>query len=180
MGIVILDFDGPIFPQKIHLYPQNQGEFSEVKCKKLDLHPYVKYWYADPFAIAILNELKKEFNYKLVISSSWADDHLHKKNHIEALLNENGLIYDIHDDWRTPRNKTKNRNEQIEEWLENHPEIFNNYIVLDDIISAPELYFEKTYLNSKLLKKNVFLANERDGYNYDQFDEMRFLMSKWL
>lgn len=174
-GVIFLDFDGPIFPEKIHMYPQNNGEWAKEKCAELNLHPYVKYWYADPFAIAILNKLKEMFDCQLVISSSWADERLHDKSQIESVLKANGLNYTLHDDWRTPRNQ-KERKDQIEEWLGNHPEIKENYFIFDDTKSAPELFFEKTYLTSSLKQRNVYLAHEKDGFNYDQFEDMMFYM----
>lgn len=177
--IVFLDFDGPIFPEKIFMYPQNQGQVTKDKCLELDLHPHVTYWYADPFAIAILNKLKEDYNYKLVISSSWAEKRMHEKSHIEQILKENGLNYDLHDDWMTPR-YNKIRQEQIEDWLKNHPEVGDYYIILDDTKSAPELFFEKTYLTSTLNQRNVYLAHEKDGLSYDQFEDMHFLMGYWM
>ena len=178
MSVIFLDFDGPIFPEKIHLFPQNQGKMTKDTCLKLNLHPYVSYWYADPFAIAILNELKKVKPYQLVISSSWAEDRLHDKSQIESLFKINGLNYDFHLDWRTPRNPELVRHEQIEQWLNNHPEV-KNYFIFDDTKSAPDLFFDKTYKTTKILKKNVYLAHEKDGYNYEQFEEMKFYMDLW-
>lgn len=182
MDILFLDFDGPIFPEKIHLYPQNNGDVCSQVCKELNLHPFVAYWYADPFAIAILNELKKETNYKLVISSSWAD--LHEKEELVNLLNKNGLNYDLHDDWKTPRNKGETRQEQINNWLLNHPEI-EHYFIFDDTKSAPELFvrdpydfnLNDTFKNTKIKIRYVFLAHENDGFTYEQFNEMKFLIS---
>ena len=177
-GVVFLDFDGPIFPEKIHLYPQNQGDVADDACRKMDLHPMVKYWYADPFAIAVLNELRKVQPYKLVISSSWADDRLHQRHHIDDLLKVNGLEYDMHEDWRTPRNPELLRHQQIELWLNAHPEITRNYLILDDTKSAPDLFFAKTYENTKIMRERVFLAHEKDGFNHDQFDEMKWIMQE--
>lgn len=178
-GIIFLDFDGPIFPEKIHLYPQNQGIVADKQCRALDLHPHVKYWYADPFAIAILNELSLVTPYKLVISSSWASPRLHEKHHIEALLKINGLNFDLHDDWMTPRDPEKLRHQEIEMWLDRHPEISTNYFILDDTKSAPDLYFDKTYLSTKILKQNVYLAHENDGFNYEQFEAMKWYIEQW-
>lgn len=177
-GVVFLDFDGPIFPEKIHLYPQNQGAVANDTCRKMDLHPYVMYWYADPFAIAVLNELRKVQPYKLVISSSWADDRLHQRHHIDDLLKVNNLEYDMHEDWRTPRNPKLLRHQQIELWLNAHLEITRNYLILDDTKSAPDLFFAKTYETTKIFRQRVFLAHEKDGFNYAQFDEMKFIMKE--
>jgi HAD domain in Swiss Army Knife RNA repair proteins len=177
-GVIFLDFDGPIFPEKIHLFPQNQGKVANDACRKMDLHPHVMYWYADPFAIAVLNELRKVQPYKLVISSSWADDRLHQRHHIEEVLKVNGLEYDMHEDWRTPRNPELVRHQQIEQWLAGHPEITTNYLIFDDTKSAPDLFFAKTYESTPILRERVFLAHEKDGFNYEQFDEMKWIMQE--
>lgn len=177
-GIIFLDFDGPIFPEKIHLYKENQGKFGIEGCLKLGLHAPFTYWYADNFAIAMLNELRKIKSYKLVISSSWADEKIAKKEQIENMLKANNLDYDMHEDWKTPREPLL-RHEQIEKWLDNHPEITNNYFILDDTKSAPDMYFEKTYLTTKILKERVFLAHEKDGFNYEQFDDMKFAIERF-
>lgn len=179
--VVILDFDGPLFPEKIFLYPQNKGTVADDKCCELNLHSKVTYWYADPFAIAILNELKEKYDYKLVISSSWADENLHNKEQIENLLKANGLVYDLHEDWKTRRSgkRDEERATQVEEWLSRHPEVGEHYFVLDDTKSAPELFFEKTYLTSTIDQRNVYLAHEKDGFSYEQFTDMDFLMGYW-
>lgn len=176
--IVFLDFDGPIFPEKIFWYPQNRGQVAKDKCAELKLHPKVTYWYADPFAIAILNELKEKFNCQLVISSTWADAQLHGKEQIENLLKANGLKFTLHEDWRTTRFHEE-RCKQLEEWLSRHPEVGDNYIIFDDTKSAPELFFEKTYKKSTLKQRNVYLAHEQDGLSFDQFNDMVFLMGYW-
>lgn len=179
-AVIFLDFDGPIFPEKIHMYVKNKGKYCEEQCLKLELHPYVKYWQADPFAIGILNELKNTRDYQLVISSSWADEQLHEKRHIEGLLKANGLQFVFHKDWKTPRTGSKLRHEQIEQWLQNHPEIGHRYLILDDTKSAPELFYKETYETSFLKKENVFLAHEKDGYSYEQFEQMQWkIQTTW-
>lgn len=174
-SVIFLDFDGPLFPEKIFLYPQNEGDFSNNKCRELNFHPKVSYWYADPFAITILNKLKEKYNYQLVISSSWTN--LHEKEQIESLLKVNGLNYEFHNDWKTNKN-SEERRLQIEEWLSCHPEV-TEYMIFDDTKSAPELFFDKTYEKSTLNQRYVYLAHEQDGFNYEQYLDMDFLFSLW-
>lgn len=178
MSIIFLDFDGPLFPEKVHLYAQNKGELAKEKCAELDLHPFIHYWFADPFAIAILNELRAVAPYQIVISSSWADDHLNTKEQIEALFKANGLGYNLHPDWRTPRNPEHPRHIEIEGWLSLHPEV-QHYLILDDAISAPALSLNDTYQTAKVLQQSVYLAHEYDGFSYAQFEQMRLAMSQW-
>lgn len=177
-GVIFLDFDGPIFPKKVKMYPQNKGLSSLKQCKKMQLHKDVNYWYADPFAIAILNRLRELSNYQLVITSTWAEDRLHNQTQIKTLLDENGLNYELHKDWKT-QEIGKDRQSRIEMWLKNHPEVENNYFIFDDINSAPELFFEKNYMNSIINQRNVYLADVNDGLSYEQLDDMVFLIEKW-
>src|SRR5579875_4141819 len=142
-GAVFLDFDGPIFPTKAFLLPENNKPTNLEMCAQLKLHPYVEYWKADPIAIAMLNKLFNIYPYDLVISSSWADDWLHEKSQIEALLNQNNLEYTFHRQWRTPRDKFNDREEQIAHWLDNNPEYREKYIILDDVSSGAGLADKK-------------------------------------
>lgn len=173
--VIFLDFDGPLFPEKIFFYPQNQELVSIPKCRELNLHQRVKYWYADPFAIAILNKLKEAHNYQLVVSSSWTT--LHEQEQIENLLKANGLNYEFHYDWKTNKN-SEERRFQIEEWLSRHPEVVE-YMIFDDTKSAPELFFDKTYEKSTLNQRYVYLAHEQDGFSYEQYRDMDYLLQWW-
>lgn len=178
-GVIFLDFDGPIFPTRAMLLPQNRGQLAKNICGELNLHPYVEYWKADEIAISMLNILYEIYPYDLVISSSWADDWLHEKSQIEALLNKNELNFTLHQDWRTPRDFYHGRHEQIGHWLKKHPEVQTNYLILDDLSSGPCLN-EPDELNEHNLKaENIFLVNENDGISHQQFLMMIQKLKNW-
>jgi hypothetical protein len=177
-GAIFLDFDGPIFPTKVFLFPENRDPKREM-CEKLNLHTYVTYWKADPVAIAMLNKLYEIYPYDLVISSSWADDWLHEKSHIEAVLNINNLKYDFHRMWRTPRDKFDTRHEQIAHWIDKNPEYRDNYIIIDDIASGAGLAEKRTISKVGLDKENIFLVDVDEGLTYKQFQEIACIMGEW-
>lgn len=178
-GVIFLDFDGPIFPSKVFLYPENNGEHSVQVCRKLNLHPYVNYWKADPNSIVMLNNLYEAYPYDLVISSSWADDWLHEKEQIEAVLLANGLNYNLHKEWRTPRNLSGYRQEQISSWLKMFPEYRDNYLIIDDHSSGDKLSdFEVLKINN-INKDNVVLVDVEEGLSYKQYKEMFARLLTW-
>ncbi len=178
-GVIFLDFDGPIFPSKVFLFPENSPNNSKAKCDEFGLHPYVTYWKADPFAIAMLNNLYSIYPYDLVVSSSWADDWLHQKDNIQNVLNANNLEYNLHNDWRTPREKYYTRHEQIFEWLDSHPEYEDKYIILDDLASGDSLDEPKVLEELNIIQDNVFLVNIHDGLSYNQYQKILHKVSHW-
>ncbi len=178
-GVIFLDFDGPIFPSKIFIYPENNGvECSEI-CKKLNLHPYVNYWKADPNSIVMLNKLYEVYPYDLVISSSWADPWLHEKESIEAVLDINGLNYSLHQEWKTPRENIHYRHEQISSWLKKHSEYQDRYIIIDDHSSGDELSNLNTLSEHNIKQDNVFLVDIDDGLSYKQYKAIFSKLLTW-
>ena len=123
--IVFLDFDGPLFPEKILLLAENNDD--NFMLKELNLHPMVTYWKMEPCIIAMLNQLYEIRPYFIVVSSSWGT--LHSKEQIETLFASNGLNVPLHEHWKLILNenfKTKN----IENWLKNNK--IADYMIIDD------------------------------------------------
>jgi len=178
-GAVFLDFDGPIFPNKVFLFPENNSPLSLETCSKLDLHTYVTYWKADPVAIAMLNKLFDYYPYDLVISSSWADEWLHEKKHIQAVLDINGLNYTFHRQWKTPRDKYHERHEQIAHWLDNNPEYREKYIIIDDVSSGAGLADKKAINKLGLNKNNIYLVDINEGLSYKDYKSIAEKINTW-
>ncbi len=178
-GVIFLDFDGPIFPSKVFLYPENNGEYSAEFCKKLNLHPYVNYWKADPNSIIMLNKLYEVYPYDLVISSSWADSWLHEKEQIKSVLDINSLNYNLHIDWRTPRDKNHTRHEQISDWLKTHNEYRSNYLIIDDHSSGDQLSDLDVLKEHHILEEHVFLVDIDEGISYKQYKQMFSKLLTW-
>lgn len=78
----------------------------------------------DPQAVALLNQLVKQTDAEIVVSSTWRSDW-----NIQYLLRYAGVekyMYGI-----TPFSKDRHRGTEIKEWLDDHPEV-TNYVILDD------------------------------------------------
>lgn len=178
-GVIFLDFDGPIFPTKVFIFPENTEPLSKETCLNLKLHPYVTYWKADPVSIAMLNKLFTFYPYDLVISSSWADDWLHEKHQIEGVLNINNLEYNLHKDWRTPRDTFDTRHEQIAHWLERNPEYRDKYIIIDDVSSGAGLADKKAMAKIGLKKENTYLVDIDEGLTYKDYKDIARKIKDW-
>lgn len=164
---IILDFDGPMFPNKVFIDPNNQGEYAKKMCENLDLHPQVKYWKMDSFSVIAINQLLAAHpDNRLVISSSWANPHFHTKTHINSLLKANGVEFQFHDDWATLKNGA-NRTENIARWLQDNP--VNEYFIFDDIESAPEMVSEELVKSFGLDPQRIALVSLNDGISYKDF-----------
>lgn len=175
--IVFLDFDGPIFPGRALLMPENNGGASEI-LRELHLHPFVSYWKADPMAIAMLHELYKVRSFHLVISSSWADDRLHTKEQIERLLNINDVKIPLHKDWRTPRIPgVSERASEISQWLAANK--YSDYMVLDDLDSGPELINDPYIRKLGLNKFKIILVDFEEGITMKDYYRMQATVRNW-
>ena len=113
-NIIFLDIDGPLLPAKAYFHPKNKKT------------PW-SFW--DPFAIAMIEELRGDIDGRYVISSTWA---IKGYERMKEILDEQGISTEfLHEDWATPRKMSSSRATEIEWWLDNHPEI-NKWIAIDD------------------------------------------------
>ncbi len=176
-NIIFLDFDGPIYPNKVFLFKENRKPLNEKYLKSLDIHPFFGYWKACPYAISMLNHIYDISSCDLVISSSWADDRMHTKDSILRILNINEIEAPLHKDWRTHRHISKKREEQIAAWLKAHPT--DNYIILDDHKSGDGLVDKDKLIPLGINPDNVFLADEEEGLSYEIYLKMIEVIKKW-
>lgn len=110
--VVFLDFDGPMVPAR--------AEFLQ-KRKEFDVF--------DPCAVAMLNNIIEITGTKLVISSTFGSRGYEKTLQV---FHENGIDPGhLHADWVTERDPYRERADQIEHWIDQHPEV-RRYAVLDD------------------------------------------------
>lgn len=170
--IVFLDFDGPLYPEKILLLSENNEDNSMLK--ELKLHPMVTYWKMEPSIIAMLNHLYDIRPYFIVVTSSWG--HLHSKEQIETLLATNGLHVPLHADWKIEINGDS-KAPYIRQWLDNHK--IADYMIVDDEESGEEFnkvdYLEKIKLN----KNKVILMSPEDGVTMANFFKMKAIVANW-
>lgn len=170
--IVFLDFDGPLYPEKILLLPENNED--NTMLKELNLHPMVTYWKMEPSIIAMLNQLYEIRPYFIVVSSTWAN--LHSKDQIETLLATNGLNVPLHADWKIDLDNGK-KSPHIKNWLDNHK--IADYMIIDDDESGDEFnkveYIERMNLN----KNNIILLSPEDGVGMAHFFKMKAIVANW-
>lgn len=176
--VIFLDFDGPMYPERALIIPENMGEESKKMCLKLNLYNYISYWKMDPIAVQMLNNLYNNFYpYDLVISSSWSSPHMHEKNDIQNLLNANGIIAPLHKDWATDK-MNKERIQQILDWLKRNPET-KDYLIIDDTDSGQELANVKYMKTLNVPKEKIVLASIADGLGMSQYKQIKENLLKW-
>lgn len=170
--IVFLDFDGPLFPEKILLLAENNDDNSMLS--ELNLHPMATYWKMEPCIIAMLNQLYELRPYFIVVSSSWAN--LHSKEQIETLLATNGLTVPLHEDWKIELEKIT-KPESISNWLNSHK--IADYMIIDDEESGEDFTELKTIDKYKLNKSKVMLLSPEDGVKMADFFKMKSIVANW-
>lgn len=163
-NVIFLDLDGPVFPSKIFMFEENRDPLNAIHCKKLGLHPFYDYWKADPYAVCAINKFIDIYNVEIVLSTSWADPQLNSKDVLINLFEANGLTINFHKRWRTPRDKFKQRELQIHQWLQEEPSEVN-YVILDDIQSGEGLVNP----DPALKLKNIFLIDPVEGLKYQEY-----------
>lgn len=179
--VVFLDFDGPLYPHKALLLPENQPNFPKHfpplnQARELNLHPYINYWKMDPFAIAMLNNLSRR-DCVFVLSTSWIT--LHDFPTLDNLLKINGFKGTILEDWSVDIKQSidgletrLNRAQSIAEWLSRHPEYQSQYIIIDDLSSAPEMAKEDLMTMYGLSYSRIFLADIDNGLSLSTYQKM--------
>jgi hypothetical protein len=164
--IIFLDFDGPLFSTRAMLFPENKLHAKMPEHLKDVLHPFISYWRMDPIAVTMLNQAIEITNAEVVISSTWRE--LHTKEEILALFDVNGLKVVLHDHWCTPRNTEsgshltkyhphRSRFEEIQDWLNEHPEIVK-WVSIDDDTSIKQFP-----------QKHRVLVDDNNGIMYNDY-----------
>lgn len=168
--IVFLDFDGPLFPKRIFLMEENKGAVESKMCRKLNLYPHIHYWKMDQMAVGMMNNFA-EMGAEFVLSTSWSD--LHELVDLENLLQVNGFTGKIHQDWKLDRvDMNLTRSQHVKIWLDQHPEYFDNYIMIDDDSSAPEIIKPDLLKMYGLDPKRIFAVDLDNGILMRQYHQM--------
>lgn len=142
--ILFMDIDGPMIPSRAYKLP-NQTKLVSV---------------FDPCATAMVNELLKLSGARIVISSTWRE---HGVKDCSELLETNGINPDLlHPDWKTPCKLTSTRTQEIDLWLQEHPEI-THYVAIDD-----------EQLNANMLPGFV-QCDMDEGFSFRNFLESKVL-----
>jgi hypothetical protein len=166
MKVLFLDFDGPLFPDRVILHhPANKK-----KNDALITHPYIDYWKMDEVAVRMLRELFEYTYFEIVVSSSWRK--LVTKEEIETLFYINDFDIPLHKNWCTPyRLSYTTRAHDISSWLSDNE--VQDYIILDDPASGDGLDTEHYKL------KNVILVDTEIGITINDFQKMRDIVERW-
>lgn len=137
MKVLFLDIDGVLNHENHYKWLMETDEPTPLQ----RVYPYSEF---NPVSCQILNKIIEETGCKIVLSSSWRLDGIHRMN---ILFKHFGLpqIHDI-----TPslceRFGSLCRGKEIDKWLSEHPEV-TKYVIVDDDSDMEEHqlpYFVKT------------------------------------
>lgn len=168
MKIIFLDIDGVLNNQKNCSDPPLCEQKNKIES------------YMDPSAITYVNRLIADHNAKIVMSTTWR---MHDKDiqrplskatdnfDLRDFLVRSGLTNNFHEDWYTPIPERfgeiingRPRGFEINDWLENHPEI-TNWVALDDVSWGFEEkgikeHLAQTSFKTGLRRKEYEIANK--------------------
>lgn len=113
----------------------------------------------NPLAVEMIKRLIEEFKSSIVISSTW------RYAFVEELKNElikSGLVKYLHKDWKTPEAYPSHRGEEINLWLDNHPEAID-YVIIDDdenILEEQKNWFIRTDINEGMTEEHYYKVRQ--------------------
>ncbi len=144
MKIIFLDIDGVL---------NSEVYFKSVNTK-------IKGWTRfDPKAVNIVKKLAEEYEAKIVMTTLWR---IVFKKELAVELKKSGLVNYLHKDWQTSVTDPPHRGNEIQLWLDNHPEV-SDYIVLDDDDDILEKHKHRSVLTEMyegLTESHYFAARE--------------------
>jgi hypothetical protein len=190
-NILFLDFDGPLFSDRvIDHHPENclsntkmrkyintvkdNGDTFGAKC--------ITYWKMDAVAVGMLNKLMKSKPFETVVSSTWRE--LFGRLSIEELFRINKLNLVLHDEqWCTPLGeahmgrRSGDRLQQIWEWIEGRKDEINNYVILDDPMSGGSLSSDGMVESAGLEVRRVILVDPLIGIEQWHYNRLNLLLT---
>ena len=136
--VLFLDIDGPMIPIRAFILPfQDTGNPT---------------WF-DPIAVVFINKLLDEDpTLKLVISSARRGA---GTDEVRRILAKNGMDPRcLHDDWCTPVKLTGTRGDEIQWWLDDHPEV-THHVAVDDIAIDGDVNSVRVTLDDGISRINM-------------------------
>jgi hypothetical protein len=155
--IIFLDIDGCVCPLTENYYTK-------------DIYGKITYNWQEE-AVNVLKRFCDKFNYKIVISSDWRNEH----DTIFEYLEKWNLKKYLHVQWKIDSIGI-DRNDQIHRWIEEHQPELENFIIIDDMATfhdMEEKHHVKPFCLVGLQYKHYFLMQkiEEDkelcGNNYE-------------
>ena len=159
MKVIFLDIDGVLNSEDHAIYCHENPKFIEEGGSI----------YVDPYPVLYILQLIDEMDLKLVISSSWRtwdlESTIKEFNRYKSLCRLTQYIVGI-----TPRNMDDrvwvDRGEEIQQYLNEHPEI-DNYVIVDD---------DNDMLDSQ--RDNFVRTNNRHGLTIYDCDKIREILNR--
>ena len=144
MKIFFLDIDGVL---------NSENYYKKVDRTKKDWNKF------NPLAVEMIRRLIAEFDASIVISSTWRYGLVKE---LRNELNKSGLVKYLHKDWKTPEIYPSHRGEEINLWLDNHPEAID-YVIIDDdenILEEQKNWFIRTDINDGMTEEHYFKVRQ--------------------
>jgi len=144
LKIIYLDIDGVL---------NSKTYYKTVDRTKKDWNRF------NPLAVEMIKRLIEEFKSSIVISSTW------RFAFVKELKNElikSGLVKYLHKDWKTPEAYPSHRGEEINLWLDNHPEAID-YVIIDDdenILEEQKNWFIRTDINEGMTEEHYYKVRQ--------------------
>lgn len=183
MNVLFLDFDGPLFPDRIiKFHPDNRKNFpGSISMPPDDVFTY---WRMDPMSVLFMNTLVDLHPFKTVVSSSWK--RFLNKEQIVELFKVNDLVLELHEDHSTPDfNRSfssygttytmDTRAQEIEAWLKNHEEV-SDYMILDDMGSGASLDDHRKHC---LAEDRILMVDQEFGISTFNQNKMLDIVCSW-
>lgn len=177
MNVIFLDFDGPLFPTKTCLFPENNEDNNFEKRKEIGLNTDIyPIWKMDEFAVVALNRLYTYTPFDIVVSSNWGNGC--SRDVVQKLFDANGITVPLAEGkaYRLePLNLT--RMERISDYIAVNR--VRNYIMIDDEDSCPDMKNPELVKDARLNPANLFCVDFDNGITLQNFKDMRTLVSSW-
>lgn len=93
-----------------------------------EIYGEIPYNYLDKEATSYMLTIVRKYGFKIVVSSVWRGN----PNFIENMRSVGFISTDFHVDWRTKNIDVAWRGDEIDEWLQRHPEVGDKYVIFED------------------------------------------------
>lgn len=146
--ILFLDIDGPMIPYRCLVMPGQTAIMTLF----------------DPVAVSLINYLCEEYDFKIVLHSSWVRM-IGGKEAQKHCVKQGLKLENFHEDGWTNEDMSW-RYSRVAEWLKRHPEV-DNYVIVDDDPYAPDK--DLAYPHPEGMPSRVVLINYYTGFLFQDY-----------